>query len=105
MNIGEASKQSGVTAKMIRYYEEIGLIPAPPRGANAYRRYEPRQVHMLYFIRRARELGFSLDQCRRLIALWRDQSRPSADVKRVATEHIEALNEKIRKLEDMRDTL
>lgn len=105
MNIGEASRQSGVTTKMIRYYEEIGLIPAPLRSANAYRRYEPRQVHMLHFVRRARELGFSLDQCRRLIALWRDQSRPSAEVKRIASEHIEELNEKIRKLEDMRDTL
>lgn len=95
MNIGEASRQSGVTTKMIRYYEEIGLIPAPLRSANAYRCYEPRQVHMLHFVRRARDLGFSLDQCR----------RPSAQGKRIASEHIEELNDKIRKLEEMRDTL
>jgi len=105
MNIGEASRRSGVSAKMIRYYEEIGLIPAPLRSANSYRCYAPREVHMLRFIRRARELGFSLDQCRRLIALWRDRSRPSAEVKRIATEHIEELEGKIRRLEEMRDTL
>lgn len=105
MNIGDASRLSGVTAKMIRYYEEVGLIPAPLRKANDYRLYRPHDIHLLRFIRRARDLGFSLEQTRQLITLWQDHERSSAEVKRIATDHIAELNDKIRQMEAMRETL
>lgn len=105
MNIGQASAQSGVSAKMIRYYESIGLIEAPARTAAQYRVYGEDEVHALRFVRRARALGFSLDQTRALLALWRDRSRSSADVKRLAIAHIGELEARAAELQAMADTL
>lgn len=105
MNIGEAAQASGVSAKMIRYYEDTGLIPAAARTASGYRVYSDQDVHRLRFIRRARDLGFSVDGIGELLGLWRDRSRHSADVKRLALAHVAALRTKIRELEDMASTL
>lgn len=105
MNIGEAANASGVSAKMIRYYEEIGLIPAAVRTESGYRVYGEREVHMLRFIRRARDLGFSVEGIGELVGLWRDRSRQSGDVKRLALSHIDSLRRKIKELEEMAATL
>ena len=105
MNIGQAAKASGVSAKMIRYYEQTGLIPPAVRKDSGYRDYSDADVHMLRFIRRARDLGFAVVEINALLGLWRDRSRQSADVKRVAATHIEALREKIASLQQMVDTL
>lgn len=105
MNIGEAARQSGVSAKMIRYYESIGLIEAPQRTQAQYRVYVGDDLHTLRFIRRARHLGFSLDETRALLALWRDKSRASADVKRLAMDHVRDLEAKAAELQGMADTL
>lgn len=105
MNIGEAAKGSGVSAKMIRYYEETGLIPPVARTEAGYRIYSDQDVHMLRFIRRARDLGFSVEGIRELLGLWRDHDRQSADVKRLALAHVADLRLKIRELEDMASTL
>ena len=105
MNIGQAAKASGVSAKMIRYYEQIGLIPPADRKDSGYRDYSDGDVHMLRFIRRARDLGFAVAEINELLGLWRDRSRQSADVKRVAAAHIGELREKIAKLQQMVDTL
>jgi Cu(I)-responsive transcriptional regulator len=105
MNIGEASKASGVSTKMIRYYESIGLIKAPLRTDAGYRVYSDNEIHALRFISQARDLGFSVDQMSNLLALWRDRSRASADVKEIALEHIRVLDEKAKALKAMSDTL
>ncbi|MGI4843678.1 MAG: Cu(I)-responsive transcriptional regulator [Janthinobacterium lividum] len=105
MNIGEASKTSGVSAKMIRYYEEIALIPHAARSESGYRAYTGSDVHRLRFIRRARDLGFSVAEIGELLSLWDDRSRQSADVKRLAQAHIADLEERIRNLRQMADTL
>jgi MerR family copper efflux transcriptional regulator len=105
MNIGEASKASGVSTKMIRYYESIGLIKAPLRTEAGYRVYSDNEVHALRFISQARDLGFSVEQMGGLLALWRDRSRASSDVKSIALEHIRALDEKARALQAMSKTL
>lgn len=105
MNIGQASKESGVSAKMIRYYEQTGLIPAADRRSSGYRDYSRTDVHMLRFIRRARDLGFSVSEIGDLLGLWRDESRQSAEVKRLAQGHIDVLDKKIRGLRDMSRTL
>ncbi|MDM7459690.1 MAG: Cu(I)-responsive transcriptional regulator [Paracoccus sp. (in: a-proteobacteria)] len=105
MNIGEAAKASGVSAKMIRYYESIGLIPAAGRTESGYRVYAPTEVQMLRFIRRSRDLGFPVEKIEELLALWRDRTRQSADVKRLATEQIDGLERKVREMQAMIDTL
>ena len=105
MNIGQAAKESGVSAKMIRYYEQIGLIPRADRRESGYRDYSPADVHRLRFIRRARDLGFAVAEINDLLGLWRDKSRQSADVQRIAQTHIAQLHERIESLEQMAATL
>ena len=105
MNIGQAAKASGVSAKMIRYYEQTGLIPAADRTDSGYRDYSDTDVHMLRFIRRARDLGFSVAEIGDLLNLWRDETRQSAEVKRLAQGHIDALERKIADMQDMAHTL
>ena len=105
MNIGEASAKSGVPAKTIRYYEDISLISAPERGANGYRDYSEDDVHMLRFVAHARGLGFTVAQCRDLLALYKDRDRNSADVKQIAEDHISEIDRKIGELQSMRATL
>ncbi|MFN3844925.1 MAG: Cu(I)-responsive transcriptional regulator [Paracoccaceae bacterium] len=105
MNIGDAAKASGVSAKMIRYYEETGLIPVAGRSAAGYRTYTGIDVQMLRFIRRARDLGFQVEAIGELLALWRDRSRHSADVKKLAQDQIVGLRRKIAEMESMVATL
>jgi len=105
VNIGAAAKASGVSAKMIRYYESIGLIGAAQRTESGYRTYGQEDLRTLGFIRHARELGFSLAEVTQLLALWRDDDRASADVKRLALAHIEEIDRKIAHMAAMRDTL
>jgi MerR family transcriptional regulator, gold-responsive activator of gol and ges genes len=105
MNIGQAARSSGVSAKMIRYYEQTGLIPAADRTSSGYRDYSDTDVHMLRFIRRARDLGFAVTEIGDLLGLWRDGSRQSAEVKRLAQGHIDNLKKKIKGLQDMANTL
>mgnify|MGYP001397561695 FL=1 len=105
MNIGQAAQASGLSAKMIRYYEQTGLIPPARRNESGYRNYAPSDVHMLRFIRRGRELGFSMPQISELLSLWRDKSRQSAEVKRIAAAHMNELREKIDGLEQIANTL
>ncbi|MCA1368346.1 Cu(I)-responsive transcriptional regulator [Bradyrhizobium sp. BRP14] len=105
MNIGQASKASGISSKMIRYYEQIGLIRPALRTASSYRVYSDNDIHTLRFVRRARDLGFSVEQIKDLLTLWRDRSRTSADVKAVALEHIAELERKIAAIQEMAETL
>lgn len=105
MNIGQASDASGVSAKMIRYYEEIGLIQPMGRTGNNYRVYGNEEVHILRFIKRARNLGFSLEESERLLKLWRDKERESAAVKEVALTHISDLERRIAEMQGMVKTL
>jgi MerR family copper efflux transcriptional regulator len=103
--IGEASKQSGVSAKMIRHYEAIGLLPKAGRTHSNYRVYSPNDVHVLRFVKRARALGFSTADIKALLGLWQNRSRSSAAVKRIAGEHARALKLKIDELRSMVRTL
>ena len=105
MNIGQAASQSGVSAKMIRHYEDLGLMPKVRRTESNYRRYEPTDVHTLRFIRRARDLGFSMAQIKELVGLWQNKGRSSAAVKNIAGRHIAELKGKITQLKAMVDTL
>ncbi len=105
MNIGQAADASGVSAKMIRYYESTGLIEPAGRTASGYRVYGDRDVHTLKFIRRSRDLGFSVEQIQNLLGLWKDRSRASADVKAVALEHVDRLCHKVAELQAMIETL
>lgn len=104
MNIGDVAVVSGLPAKTIRYYEEIGLV-VPPRAGNGYRAYRDRDAHMLRFIARARSLGFSIEDCRALLSLYEDQARASADVKRLAKAHLAEIDAKIAELREMRGAL
>ncbi|MCE8006021.1 Cu(I)-responsive transcriptional regulator [Aestuariivita sp.] len=104
MNIGEVASRAGLPAKTIRYYEDIGLI-RPARDANGYRAFRDTDMHKLTFVARARALGFSIDECRTLLALWEDRERASADVRAIASDHLTRIEEKIVDLEAMRDTL
>jgi MerR family copper efflux transcriptional regulator len=105
VGIGAAARASGVSAKMLRHYEEIGLVPAPGRTAAGYRIYRPRDIHALRFVKRARDLGFTMQEIAKLLALWNDRRRASADVKRLATQHAAGLGRKIAELDAMRRTL
>jgi MerR family transcriptional regulator, copper efflux regulator len=105
MNISEAARASGVSAKTIRYYETAGLIATANRSAGGYRVYTEADVVMLRFIKRARDLGFSIERIRRLVDLWQDKSRASADVKRLALDHIAEIRAKIAAMTSMRDTV
>lgn len=104
MNIKDAAQLTQLPSKTIRYYEEIGLIN-PTRSANGYRSFDTKDIHKLGFVGRARALGFSIDDCRTLLALWEDENRANADVRRVAREHLKLVEEKIASLEEMRATL
>ena len=105
MNIGQAARHSGLSAKMIRYYESIGLLRPATRSDSGYRLYQPEDLHSLAFIKRSRDLGFSLEEVARLLTLWQDRHRASADVKALATQHIDELNRRIEELVSLRDTL
>ena len=105
MNIGQASKASGVSAKMIRYYEQTGLIPKADRKDSGYRDYSDTDVHMLRFIRRARDLGFSMDEIAALLGLWQDKQRASSQVKQIAQKHIANLSERIAAMQAMQRSL
>ncbi|NGQ91926.1 Cu(I)-responsive transcriptional regulator [Rhodobacter sp. HX-7-19] len=104
MNIKDVAERSGLPAKTIRYYEEIGLI-RPLRGANGYRAFRESDLHKLAFIGRARGLGFTIEECRRLLALYEDRARASADVKALAEAHLEEMERKIAELRAMQATL
>ncbi len=105
LNIGDTAKASGVSAKMIRHYESIGLIGAAQRTDAGYRVYDERDVQVLQFIHRSRELGFSLEQIRTLLALWQDKQRASKDVRAMAKQHIAELDAKIASMQAMKRTL
>ncbi len=105
MQIGQAAEATGVSAKMIRHYEAIGLIPAADRRSSNYRAYAAEDVHRLGFIRRARDLGFSIEEIRNLLRLWADRDRSSRDVRALTLAHIAGLEAKIAALEEMRATL
>jgi MerR family copper efflux transcriptional regulator len=104
MNIGEAADMTGLPAKTIRYYEDIGLIK-PDRAANGYRDYDDKDVHRLAFIQRSRSLGFTIDECRSLLSLYEDKERASSDVKALATDKIREIDRKLRELKSLRNTL
>ena len=104
MNIGNAARRSGLPAKTIRYYEDIGLV-RPHRSANGYRDFGEADLHKLVFLARARSLGFTIEDCRALLALYEDRRRTSADVKHVAEEHLARLDRKLAELESMRQVL
>jgi len=105
MDIGHAAAASGVSVKMVRHYEAIGLLPKVARTFANYRLYGPNEVHVLRFIRRARALGFSMDEIKELLSLWQNKSRSSAAVKKIAGKHLEELKRKIAELKEMADVL
>lgn len=105
MDIGQASKQSGVSVKMIRHYEAVGILPKAARTFANYRVYGPNDVHTLRFVKRSRALGFSMEDIKELVGLWKNKSRSSAAVKRIAGKHIDVLKRKLAELQEMVDTL
>ena len=105
LNIGQAAAQSGVSAKMVRHYESLGLLPAVHRTDAGYRQYGAKEIHTLRFIRRARLLGFSMAEIGELLKLWQNQQRASADVKRIAEAHVADLERRIAEMQAMRQTL
>jgi len=105
MNIGQAAKASGVSAKMIRHYESVGLFPEAVRTESGYRQYTDKELGTLRFIRHSRDLGFSIEQIRALLGLWQDRRRPSRQVKALAQAHIAELDAKLRELQAMKATL
>jgi Cu(I)-responsive transcriptional regulator len=105
MNIGQAASATGVSAKMIRYYENVGLIRPAERTLAGYRQYSQADIHTLRFIKRSRDLGFSLERIKLLVGLWGDSHRRSADVKKLASQYIQELNQDIEKLQSIRDQL
>jgi MerR family copper efflux transcriptional regulator len=105
MNIGEVAAETGVTAKSIRYYESINLIPAPARTESGYRQYSDRDVQILHFIKRARGLGFSVAEVAELLSLYQDRDRASAEVKGIVEARLAEIDQKISELESIRATL
>ena len=105
MNIGQAARHSGLSAKMLRYYETIGLLSPAQRSDSGYRVYQQQDLHTLGFIKRSRDLGFSLEEVARLLTLWHDRERASADVKALAQQHVEDLDRRIAEMTSLRDTL
>ena len=105
MNIGQAAEAAGVNAKMIRYYESIGLISAASRTDSGYRQYNDKDIRTLRFIKRSRDLGFSIERIKTLLGLWEDRGRQSADVKALAAQYIAELDRDIEKLQSIRDQL
>lgn len=105
MNIGEAAKATGVSAKMIRHYESVRLLPPASRTDAGYRQYGDKDVRTLLFIRRSRDLGFSIEEIRGLVGLWQDQSRPSREVKALAKQHLDFLDKKLEELQSMKHAL
>ncbi len=105
MNIGQAAERSGVSAKMVRHYESLGLLPRVPRTEAGYRLYGERELHTLRFIRRARDLGFSIAEITELLKLWQNRRRASADVKRIALAHVADLDRRLAEMQQMRATL
>ncbi|MCC2680268.1 MAG: cueR [Pseudobdellovibrio sp.] len=105
MNIGEAAKISGVNSKLIRHYEEIGIIPKASRSESGYRTYAEADVHILSFVKRARNLGFSMKEIKKLVSLWRNKTRASSEVKTLALKHVEEMEKKINELQEMVKTL
>jgi len=104
-NIGEAATRSGVSAKMVRHYESLGLLPSVDRTEAGYRQYTEKEVHTLKFIKRSRDLGFSMAEIAELLKLWQNRRRSSADVRRIATKHVQDLNQRMAEMEAMRNTL
>jgi MerR family transcriptional regulator, copper efflux regulator len=104
-NVGEAARRSNVSAKMVRHYESLGLLPSVARTDAGYRQYTEREVHTLRFIRRARDLGFGMTEIGELLKLWQNRRRPSASVRRIASQHIAALDAKLAEMAAMRATL
>lgn len=105
VNIGEAARQSGVSAKMLRHYESLGLLGAVARTESGYRLYSPADVHTLRFIRRCRDLGFSMAEIAELVGLWQDRARASSSVKKIAQKHMDELSQRIAALQSMQRTL
>ena len=105
MNIGEAARQSGVSAKMVRHYESLGLLPQVQRSDSGYRQYSSAEVHTLRFIKRSRELGFSMAEIAELVSLWQNRRRASASVRRIALKHADELALRIAAMQAMQHTL
>ncbi|CAH0355596.1 Cu(I)-responsive transcriptional regulator [Aquabacterium sp. CECT 9606] len=105
LNIGQAAAQSGVSAKMVRYYESLGLLPKVARTQAGYRQYGEREVHTLRFIKHSRQLGFGMAEVAELLKLWQNRKRSSADVKRIALAHVADLDRRMREMADMKRTL